>query len=154
MAVDFAEPGIQAITLSLISAAAVLSLVSVMLGLFSTVTRKDPLPKRIRRLMRRIPASAEDFRLRGMSLMLNGAAVTLITSILAITVVERLTFGAIFGYASEASLAFPKDTIFLVTGVAAVVAVALFIAAYTLSMRVRYANTGTSNAAHPGMPPV
>ena len=45
---------------ALISVAAVLSLVSVTLGLFSTLTGKDPLPKRIRSLLRRVPASAED----------------------------------------------------------------------------------------------
>ena len=74
VAVSIDEPGIQAITLWLISVSAVLSLVSVTLGLFSTLTGKDPLLKRIRSLMRRVPASAEDFRLRGMSLTLNGAA--------------------------------------------------------------------------------
>ena len=65
MAVPFEEPGIQVITLSLISVAAVVSLLSVTLGVFSIVTGKDPLPKRIRSLLRRLPASAEDFRLRG-----------------------------------------------------------------------------------------
>jgi hypothetical protein len=54
VAVPFDEPGIQAITLALISVAAVLSLVSVTLGLLSALTGKDPLPKRIRSLLRRV----------------------------------------------------------------------------------------------------
>jgi hypothetical protein len=138
VAVPFDEPGIQVITLSLISVAAVLSLVSVTLGLFSTLTGKDPLPKRIRSLLRRVPASAEDFRLRGMSLTLNGAAVMLMVSLLTTNVVDRLAIGGWSGYAPSASLAFPKDIVFLVTTVAALVAMACFIGAYTLGVRVRY----------------
>ena len=151
MAVPFDEPGIQVITLSLISVAAVLTLPSVTLGLFSTLTGKDPLPKRIRSLLRRVPASAEDFRLRGMSLTLNGAAVMLI-SLLTINVVDRLA-GGWSGYAPSASLAFPKDTVFLVTTVAALAAMACFIGAYTLGVRVRYVSTRASTGEQPGMPP-
>ena len=153
----FDEPGIQAITLWLICVAAMLSCVSVMVGLISTRTGKDPLPKRIRSLMRRTPASAEDFRLRGMSLTLNGAAVMLIASGLATNVVEGLALGTnVVAYAPSAtlaSLAFPKYTVFLVTTVAAVVALAFFIGAYTLSVRVRYMSTGNSTATQPGIPP-
>jgi len=150
--VPFDEPGIQVITLSLISVAAVLSLPSVTLGLFSTLTGKDPLPKRIRRLLRRVPASVEDFRLRGMSLTLNGAAVMLI-SLLTVNVAERLASGGWSGYAPSASLAFSKDTVFLVTTVAALTAMACFIGAYTLGVRVRYVSTRASTGAQPGMPP-
>ncbi len=152
MAVSFDEPGIQAITLSLISVAAVLSIVSVTVGLFSTLTGKDPLPKRIRSLLRRVPASAEDFRLRGMSLTLNGAAVMLI-SLLTLNSVDRLAVGGWSGYAPSASLAFPKDTVFLVTTVGALAAMACFIGAYTLGVRVRYVSTRASTGAQPGMPP-
>ncbi len=53
----------QETTLLLACAAAVLSLGSVMLGLFCTLTGKDPLPNRVRRLLRRTPASVEDFRM-------------------------------------------------------------------------------------------
>ena len=148
----FDEPGIQVITLSLISVAAVLSLPSVMLGLFSTLTGKDPLPKRIRSLLRRVPASAEDFRLRGMSLTLNGAGVMLI-SLLTINSVDRLAGGGWSGYAPSASLAFSKDTVFLVTTIAALAAMACFIGAYALGVRVRYVSTRTSTGAQPGMPP-
>ena len=153
MAVPFDEPGIQVITLSLISVAAVLSLPSVTLGLFSTLTGKDPLPKRIRSLLRRVPASAEDFRLRGMSLALNGAAVMLMASLLTINVVDGFAVGGWSGYAPSASLAFPKDTVFLVTTVTALAAMACFIGAYTLGIRVRYVRTRASTGAQPGMPP-
>jgi len=153
VAVPFDEPGIQVIALSLISVAAVLSLVSVTVGLFSSLTGKDPLPKRIRSLLRRVPASAEDFRLRGMSLALNGAAVMLMASLLTINVVDTLALGGWSGYAPSASLAFPKDTVFLVTTVAALAAMACFIGAYTLGVRVRYVRTRASTGAQPGMPP-
>jgi hypothetical protein len=152
VAVPFDEPGIQAITLSLSSVAAVLSLVSVTVGLFSTLTGKDPLPKRMRSLLRRVPASAEDFRLRGMSLTLNGAAVMVI-SLLTINAVDRLAVGGWSYYAPSASLAFAKDTVFLVTTVAALAAMACFIGAYTLGVRVRYVSTRASTGAEPGMPP-
>jgi hypothetical protein len=151
--VPFDEPGIQAITLSIICVVAVLSLVNVTVGLFSTLTGKDPLPKRMRSLLRRVPASAEDFRLRGMSLTLNGAAVMLIASLLTINVVEVLAVGGWSGYAPSPSLAFPKDTVFLVTMVAALAAMACFIGAYTLGVRVRYVSTRASTGAQPGMPP-
>jgi hypothetical protein len=153
VAVSFNEPGIQAITLSLISVAAVLSLVSVTLGLFSALTGKDPLPKRVRSLLRRAPASAEDFRLRGTSLTLNGAAVMLLALLVTINVVEGLALNGWSGYAPSASLAFPKDTVFLVTTVAALAAVACFIGAYILGVRVRYVSTRASTDAQPGMPP-
>jgi hypothetical protein len=149
--VIFDEPGIQVITLSLISVAAVLSLVSVTLGLFSTLTGRDPLPKRIRRLLRRVPASAEDFRLRGMSLTLNGVGVTLIVSLLTVNVVGGIALSGWSGYAPAASLSFPKDAVFLVTTVAALVAVACFIGAYALGVRARYVSTRA--AAQPGLPP-
>jgi hypothetical protein len=152
VAVPFDEPGIQVITLSLISVAAVLSLGSVTLGLFSTLTGKDPLPKRIRSLLRRVPASAEDFRLRGMSLTLNGVGVMLI-SLLTLNSVDRLAGGGWSGYAPSASLAFSKDTVFLVTTVAALAAMACFIGAYALGVRVHYVSTRASTGAQPGTPP-
>ena len=151
---SFDEPGIKAITLSLISVAAMLSLVSVILGLLSTVTGKDPLPKPIRSLLRRVPASAEDFRLRGVSLVLNGAAVMLLVSIITanVVVMSMLNPGIAY-FAPSDSLVFPKDTVFLVTTVAALVAVACFIGAYVLYVRVRFVSTRASTRAQPGMPP-
>ena len=153
MAVPFDEPGIQVITLSVISVAAVLSLVSVTLGLFSTLTGKDPLPKRIRGRLRRVPASVEDFRLRGMSLTLTGAAVMLIASLQTINVAVGLAVSGWSGYASSASLAFPKAIVFLVITVAALAAMACFIGAYSLAVRVRYVSTRASTGADPGIPP-
>ena len=151
---SFEEPGMQAITLSLISLTAVLGLASVTLGLVPILTGKDPLPKRIRRVTRRTPASADDFRLRGTSLMLNGAAVMLIASDLAINIVAGLALippGV--GFYTSDSLAFPKDTMFLVTLVAGVSAIALFVGAYGLGIRVRYVATRPSADGHPQMPP-
>jgi hypothetical protein len=153
VAVPLDEPGIRVITLSLVSVTAVLSLLIVMLGLFSTLTGKDPLPKRIRSLLRRVPASAEDFRLRGESLTLNGAAVMLMALLLTINVVERLAPAGWTGYAPSASPAFPNDTVFLVTAVAALAATACFIGAYTLGVRVRYVSTRASTGQRPEMPP-
>jgi hypothetical protein len=151
--VSFDEPGIKVITLSLISLAALLSFVSVTLGLFSTLTGKDPLPTRIRSLLRRVPASAEDFRLRGMTLMLNGAAVMLMVSLLTINVVNTLTRSGISGYVPSASVAFPRATVFLVTTVAALGALACFVGAYVLGVRVRYVGTGPSTGTQQGTPP-
>lgn len=148
-----AEPGIQVITLSLLALATLLSLANLVLGLFSTLTGKDPLPKRVRSMMRRIPASAADFRIRGTSLMLNGAGVMLIASNLATTFVERLAFGTATAYVPSGSAALPNDITFLFTTVAAVAAVALFIGAYALSRRVGYVSTHLSASAKPGMPP-
>jgi hypothetical protein len=154
VAVPFDEPGIKAITLSLISLAAVLSFMSVMLGLFSTLTGKDPLPRRIRRLLRRAPASADDFRLHGTSLMLNGVAVMVIVSLLTVNVVNALTRGGISGYVPSASVAFPRATVFLVTTVAALAALACFVGAYVLGVRVRYVGTVPSTGTQQGTPPV
>jgi hypothetical protein len=151
--VSFDEPGIQAITLSLISVAAVLSLANVVLGLFSSLTGKDPLPKRMRSLLRRVPASAEDFRVRGMSLTLGGAGVMLISLLITINVVDMLAAGGWSGYAPSASLAFPKAIVFFVTTVAGLAALACFIGAYALGVRVRYVSTRASTGAEPGMPP-
>ena len=151
MAVPFDEPGIQVATLSLTSVAAVLSVVSLMLGLVSTLTGRDPLPKAIRRLLRRTPASEEDFRVRGMSLTLGGVAVLLIVSILTINVVT--TLGGVGGYAPSASLAFPKATEFLVTVVVALSSMACFVGSYVLGVRVRYVTARASTGAQPGMPP-
>ena len=150
---SFDEPGIKVITLTLISLAALLSFVSVTVGLFSTLTGKDPLPRRIRSLLRRVPASADDFRLRGMTLMLNGAAVMVMVSLLTINVVNTLTRGSISGYVPSASVAFPRATVFLVTTVAALAALACFVAAYVLGVRVRYIGTGPSTGTQQGTPP-
>ena len=152
-AVWFDDGTVQQTTLVLAAVAAVLGLVSVTVGLFSTLTGKDPLPKRIRRVLRRVPASVEDFRLRGMSLTLNGAAVVLVASVITTNVVAALNTDGFTGYVPVASLAFPKGAVFLITVAAALAAMACFIGSYTLGVRVRYVSTRTSTDAQPGLPP-
>jgi hypothetical protein len=143
----------QGTTLLLACAAAVLSLGSVMLGLYFTLTGKDPLPKRVRRVLRRMPASVEDFRLRGMSLTLGGVAVMLMATILTANAVYMLNIGGFTGYAPVATVEFPKDTVFLVTVLAALAAIACFFGSYLLALRVRYVSTRNSTGAQVGMPP-
>ncbi len=154
MSVSFDEPGIQVATLALLSVAAVLSLASVVLGLFSSLTGKDPLPKRIRRMLRRVPLSAEDFRLRGLSLMLDGAAVLLLVSIITTNVVVMgvLNPGVVV-LVPSASLEFPKTIVFLVTVVVAIASIACFWGSYALGVRVRYLNTQASTGVGPEIPP-
>ncbi len=84
--------------------------------------------------------------------MLNGAAVMLMASLLTINV-AGLALAGWSGYAPSASLEFPKDTVFLVTTVAALAAMACFIGAYTLGVRVRYVSARGSTDAQPGIPP-
>ena len=154
MTVPLDEPGIQIATLSLLAVAAALSLASVVLGLFSSLTGKDPLPTRIRRMLRRVPASAEDFRLRGLSLMLDGAAVLLLVSIITTNVVVMgvLNPGVVV-LVPSASVAFPKTIVFLVTVVVALASIACFCGSYALSVRVRYLSTHASTGVGPEIPP-
>ena len=118
-----------------------MSLVSVILGLFSVITGRDHLPWRIRYLLRRVPASAEDHRLHGMGLMLNGAALMLVM------------FGVAAGTAGRHLGGFPSQVQFFVTAVAFVGSMALLAGAYTVSVRVRTVSTRASTDAHPGIPP-
>jgi len=86
--------------------------------------------------------------------VLNGAAVMLLVSIITanVVVMSMLNPGIAY-FAPSDSLVFPKDTVFLVTTVAALVAVACFIGAYVLYVRVRFVSTRASTRAQPGMPP-
>lgn len=77
----------------------------------------------------------------------------LLALLVTINVVEGLAVSGWSGYAPSASLTFPKDTVFLVTTVAALAAVACLIGAYILGVRVRYVSTRASSDAQPGMPP-
>jgi hypothetical protein len=141
----------QAITLWLVCTVAFLSLVTVAMGLFSTLTGRDALPQSVRRRMRRTPASAEDFRLHGVGLMLNGAALALIASYVVINVVVGLTtvsFGPAYSL-PDSSVDFPRATTFFVSAVAAIVAVALFVAARAITARVHYQSAKPA----PGVPP-
>ena len=88
-----------------------------------------------------------------MSLALNGVAVMLMVSLLTINVVDGLALGGWSGYAPSASLAFPRDTVFLVNIVAALAAIVCFVGGYALGVRVRYVSTHASTDPSPGMPP-
>jgi hypothetical protein len=143
----------QATALLLASLAAVLSLVSVVLGLFSTLTGKDSLPKGVRRMLRRAPASAEDFRLRGMSLTLGGVGAMLIASNIATNVVGLVNISGFTGYAPASSLQLPKDAVFLIAIAAALAAIACFVGSYILGIRVRYVSTQASTDTQRGLPP-
>jgi hypothetical protein len=152
--VPFGEPGIQVITLLLISLAAISALAGMALGLLSVLTARDPLPHSLRSRMRRIPASAEDFRLRGTGLMLNGAAAMLIVADLTINIVTPLALiPPGLGYYTTESMAIPKGAMFLVTAVAAMAAVTLFVGAYVVSVRVRYVDTRPLDGHRPEAPP-
>jgi hypothetical protein len=133
---------LQDTALTVVSVAATVSLVSVMLGLFSVITGKDHLPWRIRRLLRRVPASAEDHRLHGMGLMLNGAALMLVM------------LGVAAGAAGRHLGGFPSEAQFFVTIIAFLGSMALLAGAYTVSVRVRIVSTRASTDAHTGLPPV
>jgi hypothetical protein len=84
--------------------------------------------------------------------MLNGAAGMVIVSLLTVNVVNRLSLGSI-SYMQSASLVFPKATVFLVTTVAALAALACYFGAYVLGVRVRYVGTGPSTGIQKGTPP-
>jgi hypothetical protein len=128
--------------LSIAAVAAVLSLTNVLLGLFSVVTGKDHLPLRIRHLLWKMPASADDHRTHGMSLMLNGAAIML---------VELGLTAGIFG--SHGVRGFPADVMFFVTMLAFCASLALTVGAYSLGVRTRYVSTRTSTDTRPAIPP-
>jgi len=84
--------------------------------------------------------------------MLNGAAVMIIVSLLTVNVLNRLSLGSI-SYLPSASLVFPKAAVFLVTTVAALVALVCFLGAYVLGAGVRYVATGSSTGIQQGTPP-
>ena len=131
----------QETTLSLASVVAVLSLGSMILGLYSITTGKDHLPKRTRRLLPRVPASEEDHRMRGMSLMLNGAAMMIAALIFTANLVAMLNRGA-----------FPPEAWFFVTIVGLLAMLACSVGSHTLYWRVRFVSTRASTDAHPGIP--
>ena len=133
---------LQDTALSVTSLAALLSLVNVVFGLFSVITGKDHLPWRIRRLLARVPASADDHRLHGTSLMLNGAALLMTMLGVSAGVAGRHNPGG-----------FPGDTQFFVTVLAFFGALALLAGSYTLSVRVRLVSTRGATDAHQEPPP-
>jgi len=132
----------QDTALSIASLAAVLGLASVLLGLFSIITGKDHFPKRVRRLLWKVPASADDHRMHGMMLMLNGAAVMLVELGVTANIV------GMYGHRSASA-----DAVFFITMVAILTSLACTAGSYTLSLRVRYVSTRTSTDTQPGIPP-
>ena len=133
---------LQDTALSVTAFAALLSLMNVVFGLFSLITGKDHLPWRIRRLLRRIPASADDHRLHGPSLMLNGAALLMTMLGVSAGVAGRHNPGG-----------FPGDTQFFVTVLAFFGAMALLAGSYTMSVRVHFVSTRGATDAHRERPP-
>jgi hypothetical protein len=131
----------QDTALSLAAVGAVLSVTSVLLGLFSLITGKDHLPRSIRRLLWKVPASPDDHRTHGMTLMLNGAAVMM---------VELGVTAGIVGYHGLGR--FAGDALFLITTLALATSVVCTIGAYTLATRTRYVSTRASTNPHPGIP--
>ena len=128
--------------LSIASLAAVLSLASVLLGLFSVITGLDHMPKRVRRLLWKVPASADDHRMQGIVLMLNGAAIMLVEL--------GVTAGIVGVYNHRA---FPGDAMFFITTLAFLTSLACTAGTYTISLRVRYVSSRTSTDAQPEIPP-
>ena len=121
---------------------AVAALVSIGFGQFSANTGKDYLPKRIRRLLRRVPASEEDHRTRGMSLMLRGASLMM--------VVLAIAAGPLIG--NYNSPRFSRNAMFFITTVGLLAALYCGVWSYTLYQRVRFVSTRTLTDSQPELP--
>ena len=134
---------LQNAALSITSLVAVLALVNIVLGQYSAMSGKDFLPKRIRRQLRRVPASEEDHRTRGMSLTLNGAAVMML--------MLGITATPLIGMYNRGQ--FSRDAVFFISTVGMLAALYCAVWSYTLHQRVRFVSTRTSTDAHPGIPP-
>jgi hypothetical protein len=131
----------QDTALSIASFGAVLALASVLLGLFSVISGVDHFPTRVRRLLWKVPASADDHRVHGVMLMLNGAAVML---------VELGVTAEIVGFRNHN---FPANAVFFITILAILTSLACTAGSYTLSLRVRYISTRASTDPNRGIPP-
>jgi hypothetical protein len=132
----------QDAALSLAAVGGVLAVASVVLGLFSLITGKDHLPRSIRRLLWKVPASSDDHRTHGMTLMLNGAAVMM---------VELGVTAGIVGYHGLGRVS--GDALFLITTLAFATSLACTVGAYSLGTRTRYMSTRGSTDSLPGIPP-
>jgi hypothetical protein len=93
-------------------------------------------------LLRRVPASADDHRLHGTSLMLGGAA--LLMTMLGVTASAA---------GSHTIVGFPGDAQVFVTVVAFLGAMALLAGSYTVSVRVRLVSTRGATDVHQEPPP-
>ena len=132
----------QDAALSMGSVAAVLSLTILLMGLYSVITGKDHFPRRLRRLLWKVPASPDDQRTHGLYLMLNGAAILLM---------ELCVTAGIYG--SHSVRGFPADVMFFITLLGFCAAFALTVGAYVVGLRTRYVSSRASADSHPGIPP-
>jgi hypothetical protein len=131
----------QTVTLWLVAVVSTVALLSVLVGLYSVATGKDHWPRRLQRLRRRTPASEEDFRKHGTSMMLNGGAMLLI--LLGVTA-NALSLGTRFGE--------PANTLrFVILLIALAASLGCVIGAYTLSLRVHYVNGRTTAGDRAGL---
>jgi uncharacterized iron-regulated membrane protein len=123
--------------------AALGGLVNLSLGLSSVLTGRDLWPKRLNRFRWRRPASQEDARRHGMTLVLNGAAILIII------------LGAslnIFG-ARDHSQGEPLNTLrFIISLIGFAGAIACVAAGYGISLTVRYVNPRLPAEAPPAEP--
>ena len=118
----------QTAALALALTASVIALASMVLGLYSALTGKDHWPQQAGRIRGRVPASAEDQRAHGLSMVLNGCGALLI--LLAVT----LTTVSIGSRAGE-----PMNTMqFLIDLIALIAALASVIGAHSFGSRVKY----------------
>ena len=115
--------------------AAGLGLANILGGLFSFVTGRDYWPSSLRRLRRRAPASPEDRRTYGLSLMLNGAAVMMVLLGVGMNIV-----------ASQArTVGEPENTLrFLLMLIGIGASLACIAGSYWLSRSVRYVYGNTA----------
>ncbi len=129
----------QTITAWVSVVAAVGGLLGLLMGLFSVVSGRDHWPKQIGRIRRRMPASQEDQRRHGMTLVLNGAAALIIIMGISINTVG----------VRDHSLGEPLNTLrFVLTLIGLAGAVACTVGAYSLSL------TYTDSRSPAAVPPV
>jgi amino acid transporter len=126
-------------------AAAVGGLVNLTAGLFSVLSGRDHWPQRLRHFRRRTPASQDDQRRHGLTLVLNGAAVLIIIMGISIN---------IFGVRDH-SQGEPLNTLrFLLTLIGIAGSIACVIGAYSLSLTVRYTDSRLSTGRPPAEPTI
>jgi hypothetical protein len=132
---------LQTDTLWLALVAAGFLLASALLGMFSLVTGRDHLPKQLRWLRRKTPASPDDYRRHGTSMLLTAGAMLIV-----LVGVSMTTLGA-----QNHSLGEPANTLaFLLSLVGALTALVLVFASYRVTLSVRY----TIGKIPAGAPPV
>jgi hypothetical protein len=109
-----------------------IGLAGVLVGLFSVLTGRDHWPTALRRLRRRTPASQEDMRRHGITLVLNGAAV-----LIAVMGTSINNFSV-----QDHTIGEPLNTLrFVLTGIGVAGLLTCVIGAYSLSLTVQYKGT-------------